>query len=80
MAVTDCAASARVGESVREPAKYYHNKVAQTINLLAAMLATSINNLVFSSTGAAYGIPSQIHIFEDCPQKLFNPYNIMQCA
>ena len=73
-AVMHFAAYAYVGESFQEPAKYYRNNVAQTITLLEAMVAASIDNLVFSSTCATYGIPQQIPITEDTPQQPLNPY------
>lgn len=73
-AVMHFAAYAYVGESCREPAKYYRNNVAQTIALLEAMKAASINKLVFSSTCASYGIPEQIPVSEATPQHPLNPY------
>ena len=73
-AVMHFAAYAYVGESFQEPAKYYRNNVAQTITLLEAMKAASIDKLVFSSSCATYGIPSQIPITEDTPQQPLNPY------
>ncbi|NPA07057.1 MAG: UDP-glucose 4-epimerase GalE [Chloroflexi bacterium] len=48
------AAFIQAGESMREPGKYFRNNVANTINLLEAMLAAGVNALVFSSTAAVY--------------------------
>lgn len=73
-AVMHFSAYAYVGESVSDPAKYYRNNVIGTITLLEAMLAASINNFVFSSTCATYGVPSQVPIPEDHPQNPINPY------
>jgi len=67
-------AYAYVGESVKEPAKYYHNNVVATLNLLEAMEAAGIHQFVFSSTCATYGIPQVIPIPEDHPQTPINPY------
>jgi UDP-glucose 4-epimerase len=73
-AVMHFAAYAYVGESVKDPLKYYRNNVAQTLLLLEAMLAAGINKFVFSSTCATYGVPTQIPIPEDHPQNPINPY------
>ena len=68
------AAYAYVGESVTEPAKYYHNNVVGTLTLLEAMLAASVKQFVFSSTCATYGVPKTTPIPEDHPQSPINPY------
>lgn len=68
------AAYAYVGESVREPVKYYENNVLGTLNLLKAMKATKCQQLVFSSTCATYGEPKLIPITESTPQHPINPY------
>lgn len=68
------AAYAYVGESVVEPAKYYRNNLVNTVNLLDAMLAHNVKNIVFSSTCATYGNPISLPITEEHPQKPINPY------
>lgn len=73
-AVFHFAAYAYVGESVREPAKYYDNNVVCTCNLLNAMRRNGCGTIVFSSTCATYGIPHRVPITEDMPQKPMNPY------
>ena len=73
-AVMHFAAYAYVGESVSDPAKYYHNNVVGTLTLLEAMLAASVNKFVFSSTCATYGVPTVVPIPEDHPQQPINPY------
>lgn len=74
VAVIHFAALAYVGESVEDPAKYYLNNVAGTLNLLDEMRNTGIKALVFSSTCATYGIPSTTPITEQAPQNPINPY------
>jgi len=74
MAVMHFAAFAYVGESVQDPGKYYRNNVAGTLTLLEAMRDQHIARLVFSSTCATYGVPEQIPIPEDHPQRPINPY------
>ena len=73
-AVMHFAAYAYVGESVEDPAKYYHNNVAGTLSLLNAMKAAGIGKIIFSSTCATYGMPQHIPIAEDHPQAPINPY------
>jgi len=73
-AVMHFAAHAFVGESVTDPGKYYRNNVAGTLTLLEAMRDRGIDQLVFSSTCATYGIPEHTPIREDHPQRPINPY------
>ena len=47
-AVMHFAAFIEVGESVKEPSKYYHNNVAKVLNLLDAMVENNIKYFVFS--------------------------------
>jgi UDP-arabinose 4-epimerase len=73
-AVIHFAAYAYVGESMTDPGKYFRNNVAGTINLLDAMVATGVRDVVFSSTCATYGEPERVPIDEDHPQRPVNPY------
>ena len=73
-AVMHFAAFAYVGESVVDPAKYYHNNVVGTLGLLAGMRAAGCNKLVFSSTCAVYGEPLSLPIVESTPTVPVNPY------
>ncbi|MBC8043602.1 MAG: UDP-glucose 4-epimerase GalE [Rhizobacter sp.] len=73
-AVMHFAAYAYVGESVENPAKYYRNNVAATLNLLDAMREADVNKFIFSSTCATYGEPEQTPITETHPQSPVNPY------
>lgn len=73
-AVMHFAAYAYVGESVTKPAKYYRNNVLGTFTLIEAMREAKINNFVFSSTCATYGIPDSVPIAEEQPQNPINPY------
>lgn len=75
-AVMHFAAYAYVGESVKEPAKYYRNNVTGTLTLLEAMVAAGVKNIVFSSTCASYGVPQTVPIAEDHPQSPINPYGM----
>ncbi|MEK1853717.1 MAG: UDP-glucose 4-epimerase GalE [Phyllobacterium sp.] len=73
-AVVHFAASAYVGESVEDPAKYYRNNVAGTLSLLDACRHAEIDKIIFSSSCATYGIPDSLPITETTPQQPINPY------
>ena len=73
-AVVHFAAYAYVGESVKEPQKYYQNNVIGTLNLLEVMKEFNVKNIVFSSTCATYGEPHYVPIDENHPQTPINPY------
>lgn len=73
-AVVHFAARCSVAESVSEPAKYYGNNVANTISLLDAMRAAGVARIVFSSSAATYGNPTDTPIDEEHPQEPCNPY------
>lgn len=73
-AVMHFAAFAYVGESVHDPAKYYKNNVVGTIHLLEAMRESNIQSIIFSSSCATYGTPTQLPIPEDHDQNPINPY------
>lgn len=73
-AVMHFAASIEVGESVRNPLKYYENNVGSAINLLKAMHEHKVKKFIFSSTAAVYGEPKHIPILEDNPAVPNNPY------
>lgn len=73
-AVMHFAAFAEVGESVKEPSKYYHNNVAKVLDLLDALVENDIKYFVFSSTAATFGEPVRPKIDESHPQNPINPY------
>lgn len=59
------AASSQVGESMKDPLKYYDNNLCGTAVLLQSMVAHGIDKIVFSSTAATYGEPDRVPILED---------------
>jgi len=73
-AVMHFAAFIEVGESVRDPLKYYYNNVSNTQNLLTAMEKADVGKFVFSSTAAVYGMPDTVPITEDVAKAPINPY------
>jgi UDP-glucose 4-epimerase/UDP-arabinose 4-epimerase len=68
------AALAYVGESVTDPAAYYDNNVAGSIALLSGMRQAGCRSLVFSSTCAVYGQPTELPIRETTRPNPINPY------
>ena len=79
-AVIHFAAYSLVGESVKEPKKYWHNNVFGTLNLLDSMIENNVNKIVFSSTCATYGEPNYTPIDESHPQNPINPYGQTKLA
>ena len=61
-AVIHFAAYIAVGESMKDPAMYFHNNVAGSLSLFTAMVRAGVKALVFSSTAAVYGMPATIPI------------------
>jgi len=72
--VVHMAALCEVGESVSDPAAYYHNNVTRSLTLLDAARQHGVRGLVFSSTAAVYGEPEQVPITEHHPKRPTNPY------
>ncbi len=73
-AVMHFASFIQVGESVREPGKYYDNNVGNTVRLLQAMLRHGVGKFIFSSTAAIFGDPQYVPIDENHPKRPINPY------
>ena len=79
-AVMHFSAFTYVGESVTDPAKYYRNNVANTLNLLECARAHDVRAIIFSSTCATYGIPKYLPLKEDHPQLPISPYGRTKLA
>lgn len=73
-AVIHFAAHALVGESMSDPAKYFHNNVGNALNLLDTARSFDVNKFVFSSTCATYGVPEKMPMDESLSQSPINPY------
>ena len=74
VAVMHFAASAYVGESMVDPAKYHDNNIGGMIALLDVCRSTGIDRLVLSSSCATYGLTGNAPIIESTPQQPINPY------
>ena len=73
-AIMHFAAFSLVGESMKDPGKYFRNNVATAINLADAAVAGGVKTFVFSSTAATFGEPDEIPIKETTSQNPINPY------
>lgn len=74
------AAYISVGESVREPSKYWHNNTTGVLNLLDTMRIGGVNKFVFSSTAAIFGEPKYVPIDEGHPKNPTSPYGHSKLA
>lgn len=68
------AGSIVVPESVENPLKYYQNNTVNTLGLLKLCDQYNVNNFIFSSTAAVYGINESGICSEESPIAPINPY------
>ncbi len=73
-AVIHFAAFIAVGESMRDPSRYFSNNVCGSLSLLEAMVQNHVRHMVFSSTAAVYGNPQSSPILESFPIQPVNAY------
>jgi len=69
-----------VGESVREPLRYWDVNLTGSLCLLSAMNAHGCHTLVFSSSATLYGYPERVPIPESAPIQPINPYGHSKAA
>ena len=79
-AVIHFAANSLVGESMKNPLKYYDNNLYGTKVLLNSMIENNIKNIVFSSTAAVYGEPEKYPIEETDKTEPTNTYGETKLA
>lgn len=65
-AVLNFAGYKAVGESVKEPLKYYENNISGAISLLEVMKKYNCKKFIFSSSATVYGDPEIIPLTEEC--------------
>ncbi|MFT3680223.1 MAG: UDP-glucose 4-epimerase GalE [Ferruginibacter sp.] len=63
-AVIHFAAYKSVGESAKEPLKYFHNNLYSLVNLLEVMQEYNVHDMVFSSSATVYGDPDHLPVTE----------------
>jgi UDP-glucose 4-epimerase len=66
-AVVHFAAYKNVGESMKQPAKYYSNNVAGSVSLFDAVVRAGVRRLVFSSSCSVVGTPEVTPVDEQAP-------------
>ncbi|TET54951.1 MAG: UDP-glucose 4-epimerase, partial [Actinobacteria bacterium] len=75
-AVLHFAGKIEVGESMKNPLKYFKNNCLDSVNIILAMIENGIKNFIFSSTAAVYGEPLKIPITEAEKTLPSNPYGL----
>lgn len=73
-AVIHFASESLVGESVKNPDKYFRRNVSGGITLLSTMSKAGVRKMVFSSSASVYGDPDSVPIPEDAPLRPMSPY------
>ena len=73
-AVIHFSARKQVGESVKRPVWYYQQNVGGLANVLAAMNDAGIDQMIFSSSAAVYGMPPVEVVPETVDCRPINPY------
>lgn len=69
------AAYKAVGESVKDPAKYYLNNVCGSVALLDVLREKNVKKIIFSSTASLYGnTTGEALLKESDPSQPINPY------
>lgn len=64
----------QMGESFRNPSKYFHSNLTTALNVLDAMVETNTKYFVLSSSAGVYGNPDKLPITEDTDTNPLNPY------
>ena len=78
-AVLHFAALKAAGESMLQPGEYATANITGTINILNQMIERKVQNIIFSSTAAVYGIPEYLPIDEDHTLNPINFYGFTKC-
>jgi UDP-glucose 4-epimerase len=79
-AVLHFASLIQAGESMTKPELYWHNNVVGSLALLEAVRAAGVPRMVFSSTAAVYGNPTELPITEQATKAPTNTYGATKLA
>ncbi|MBJ3761601.1 UDP-glucose 4-epimerase GalE [Maribius pontilimi] len=79
-AVMHFAALSDVGESMRDPGRYWRVNVGGSLNLIEAAVAADCKRFVFSSTCATYGEQDGVMLDENSEQHPINAYGASKRA
>ncbi|MFM1752482.1 MAG: UDP-glucose 4-epimerase [Actinomycetota bacterium] len=63
--VVHFAAYKNVGESMRDPGKYWKNNISGTVDLVEAVLSAGVSEFLFSSSCSVNGTPDVVPVTED---------------
>lgn len=64
----------QMGESYKDPAKYYMNNVFGFMNLMDSMKEHGVGKIILSSSAGVYGNPERVPVKEDDAKNPLNPY------
>lgn len=73
-AIMHFAGSVVVPDSVRDPLGYYRNNTIKSHRLIEIGLRNGVEQFIFSSTAAVYGVPHEIPVTEEADPRPINPY------
>ena len=62
------------GESMSKPHRYFDNNVSSTLQLLEVLAQENVRRIVFSSSCAVYGAPTDLPVRESHPLNPQSPY------
>lgn len=74
LGVVNMASYIQMGESFRNPAKYFDNNLRIAVNVLNLMAKYKVPYFIFSSSAGVYGNPERTPIMEDDRKDPVNPY------
>ena len=72
--VIHLAASTSTSKSIEKPINYYTNNAEKSLHLIRACVQSDVQNFIYSSTAAVYGVSSQVPIPEEAMTCPINPY------
>jgi len=72
--VVHMASFIQMGESFKNPGKYYQNNLKTAMNILDVMVENNVSNFILSSSAGVYGNPKKLPIVEEEPRNPLNPY------
>ena len=73
-AIVHCAGSTIIPESIERPLHYYRNNTANTRAVVETAIDHKVRHLIFSSSAAVYGNPSETPVTEDSMTLPITPY------
>jgi UDP-glucose 4-epimerase len=64
----------QMGESFKNPSKYFQNNLIAALNVMDAMVKNKVSNFILSSSAGVYGNPETLPIKEEDKREPLNPY------